>query len=152
MSNVRADFDLIFSYSRYITVHSSVLFSWTNATKQIYRRFQPWRDSYGLQSPPFFFFSGKCIYTFHGGCVVRDSCFATAPYCTTSDRLSTPFLLLLNIIRCTILGIKGFYLFISIKVTYRHRWTFWAPAFLSGHDVSCMSDCPLPFSVCSRYS
>ena len=25
-------------------------------------------------------------------------------------------------------------------MTYWHRWTFWAPAFLSGHDVSCMSD------------
>ena len=31
-------------------------------------------------------------------------------------------------------------LFISIKVTYWHRWTFWAPAFLAGYDVTCMSD------------
>ena len=29
-------------------------------------------------------------------------------------------------------------------MTYWHRWTFWAPAFLSGHDVTCMSDCSPP--------
>ena len=75
----------------------------------------------------------KYIYTFHGGCVVRET--------QTAALLQHHTVLYHTVWPSTLIDTID-----HSWVTYWHRWTSWAPAFLSGHDVACMSDSSPPLS------